>query len=484
MKTSSFCVHQQYQSQTELLGLSAFQTPSKKMSAGTPQGTGRRGKCSKKQTSNFTGLDDAPEPVTYEQVDLFQGYLNQIGASPLLAKEQEQILGERIRIGLNSLLEHLLASGCVADILLNHARTEMRRKDCAPARRATLDAMVLQAECILSGARERFASAREGCITMPPEVKAIFRELVAVLQLWPGESLKLLAALQSEFVSLFTGRGAVGDPSMQQQFLHRNLMARDACLSFLAEASRLCGAALAARNELVAANLRLVVSEAKKMKQAFLSLEDLVQEGNVGLVTAAERFDERMGNKFSTFAVRLIRSAMRRENDNLGRIIRLPVHRCDALRKFEEACGRLESQLHRPASVQQLAEDTGFACAEVRELFVLRQGTLSIDQQMGEEGDLTMEAFLPDPGSLSPFYGARDSAGCLDAYATGLPASQREVIAYLYGMWGRPQLSPEETAEALGINRAELRRLHLAALNLLRGALSSEGNYLRHDRAA
>lgn len=261
-------------------------------------------------------------------------------------------------------------------------------------------------------------------------------------------------------------------------------MDQDACLSFLSEASRLCRSALAARNELVAANLRLVVSEARKMKHAFLSLEDLVQEGNIGLVTAAERFDERLGHKFSTFAVRLIRSAMRRENDNLGRTIRLPVHRCDALRKIEEACGRLESQLQRPASVQQLAEDTGFECADVRELFVLKQGTLSIDQKMGEDGDLTMEAFLPDPHSLSPFYGTHDSTGCLDAYAEQLTATQREVVAYLYGMWGRPQLSVEETAGALSLGRAEVRHLHASALDLLRDAISSDEDCLGSVRAA
>jgi RNA polymerase sigma factor (sigma-70 family) len=401
----------------------------------------------------------------------FQVYLNQIGTKPLLSREQEVALGSRIRAGFEALLQHLLSSGRVGDMLLEKAQAEMTRANCEPTHRSALGAAMATAGAFLDNARERFASGALENADLNAEVAGAFSDLVAVLEIWPGQCLELLAQVEREFSDLFPRGSTSVETAPQAEFARRNLMDTANCGTFLAGARRLRAAAVASRNEMVNANLRLVVSTAKRMKQSFLSFDDLVQEGNRGLLTAAERFDERLGNRFSTFAVKLIKSAMRRENDNQGRTIRLPVHRCDALRKLDGARAQIESEIHRAASVEQLSEETGFSCSEVRELSELKQGMISLDQDAGEEGEQKFGDFLPDPASLTPIYGNSDAAGSLDPYLEHLAEAQRSVVAYVYGIGGCPLLSLKETAERLGLEHAEVRRLHQSALGALRNAI-------------
>lgn len=430
---------------------------------------------------NPGGLSEDEDSV---QSGTFQIYLKGIGASPLLSREQEVALGIRIRGGFEALLQHLLHSGRVGDILVEQAHAEMTRASCEPTRRAALSSALTVATAVLHNARERFASLPVEAVGPDKEVAAALGALAAVLEIWPDQCLALLKHLECESLDLFRPETKNPETSLLTEFARRNLMDWETCGSFLAKARRLRAAAVAARNEMVAPNLRLVVATAKKMKQAHLSFEDLVQEGNRGLVTAAERFDERLGNRFSTFATRLIKSAMRRENDNQGRTIRLPVHRCEALRKLEDARAQIESEIHQAASVEQLSEKTGFSCSEVRDLSVLKQGTVSLDQETGDEGEKTFGDFLQDPDSLTPFYGESGAAGSLDPYLEHLGEAQRTVVAYVYGIGGYPQLSIKETADRLGLKQSEARRLHQSALGALRSAIPYQAGSHRYACAA
>jgi RNA polymerase sigma factor (sigma-70 family) len=465
-------------------GRSDVKTASCRRSTKAPSAGGGRKRTAHNAAVKRLTADDVFETDAYSCEDVFRIYLNQIGATQLLSREQEAALGHRIRTGFNDLLQHLLSSGCVAHILLEQAQAEMARKSCQPARRLALAGMLTRAEALLSSAENRFVSGAVENTALNADVAAVFRELVPALGIRPDQSLELLARVGSEVSELFAKDSTELGAPLRWEFERKNLMDWNTCEAFLAEAARLRAAVIAARNEMVGANLRLVVSEAKKMKHAFLSVEDLVQEGNCGLIMAAERFDERLGHRFSTFAVKLIKSAMRRENDNQGRTIRLPVHRCDALRKMEDASARLEAQLHRPASVEQIAEETGFACSDVRELTVFKQCTVSLDLKIGDEEELTLEAFLADPGSLTPFYGDCEIAGVLDPYLRYLDDAQHNVVAFMYGIGGRPQLSLEATAQTLGLNRSDVRRLHQLALESLRNALREGGVPLGYARAA
>jgi RNA polymerase primary sigma factor len=420
---------------------------------------------------NHITPEGLPEAENSLQPGTFQIYLNGIGANPLLSRAQEAALGSRIRARFDALLKHLLSSGRVGDILLERTRAEVTRVSCEPARRSALGAALARAESVLCNARECFVSGPVGPASLNAEVASAMGDLVGVLEIWPDQCLDLLEELEREFSDRFVSGTKAPESGSQREFIRNNLMDSETCSVFLATANRLRIAATVARNELVDANLRLVVATAKRMTHAYLSLEDLVQEGNLGLLTAAERFDERLGNRFSTFATRLIKSAMRRENDNQGRTIRLPVHRCDALRKLEDARGRIEGEIHMAASVEQLAEETGFSCGEVLELTELKQGTVSLDQKTGDEGEQTLGDFVPDPESLTPFYAKSETAGTLDPYLEHLADAQRTVVAYVYGIGDCPQLSLKETAERLGLQQAEARRLHQSALRALRSTI-------------
>ena len=452
---------------------SYFKAPKAGMPDTAWKASPRTGPATKKRHGKRVDPEVFEEREASTEAGAFQIYLNLIGATPLLSREQEWALGNRIRAGFADLLQHLLPSGRVGDLLLRQAQAELNRADCAPARRSALGASLTKAANVLQTAREQFVPGSVETANLHTEMAAAMGKLVAVLEIWPDQCLELLEQVELEYSDLlYKGHSATGTHS-QSEFVRRNLMDAETCGTFLAGAMRLRTAAVAARNEMVAANLRLVVAIAKRMKQSYLPLEDLVQEGNRGLLLAAERFDERLGNRFSTFATRLIKSAMRRENDNQGRTIRLPVHRCEALRKLEDARAQIESELHQAASVEQLSEKTGFSCGEVRELTVLKQGTVSLEQETGDDGEQKLGDFLSDPASLTPFYGENEAAGSLDPYLKHLADTQRAIVAYVYGLGGCPQLSLKEAAEQLGLDQSEARRLHQTALKTLRTAIPS-----------
>lgn len=438
----------------------------------------------KSRREKGTGRQDFSETEDSKQEDTFRIYLNEIGSTGLLSPEEERELGRRIRTGLNALLQHLLASGWVGEVLLEQTRTEMARKKCSPAHKSALSSALKRAEAVLFSAREKFDLGADRTTGGHAEVAAVFAELVSVMGLCPDRGLDLLALLEEEWSNVCKNTAANPESAAPSQFVRRNLMGPDTCESFLAEGRRLRAAALTARNQMVAANLRLVVSVAKKMPMAFLSLEDLVQEGNFGLVKAAERFDERLGHRFSTFAVRLIKTAMRRENDNQGRTIRLPVHRCEALRKLEEARRRIEAETQEPASVGQLSAETGFSDDEVRELTLLKQAPVSLQQETGDAGGLTLEALLPDPDSLTPYDGENETDSGMDSYLQHLGETQRTVVACLYGIGSMPQLTLEETADVLELTHAQVRTLHQGALVLLRNLIASRAGTARFAHAA
>ncbi len=416
-----------------------------------------------------------------EQESTLRIYLNQIGATPLLSKEQEADLGRSIREAFDALLQHLLGSGYVLEVLLDRGDTELGRKVCVGQRRADLEMAVQAGRSVLSRARDCIAAGTAISPELRSEMKRVFRSLVAALDVRPAMGVELLELLTSRHALSASSAGASpekGKCFSQDEFSVTNLMDSEACRRFICEGGRLKHQALLRRNQMVDANLRLVASLAGKMKHAFLSKEDLIQEGSFGLVTAAERFDERLGNRFSTFAVNLIKSAMRRENDNQGRLIRLPVHQCEALRRVEQARVNLEYQLRRAPSPLELAEETGFTRDEVLELSVLREGTVSIHALAGGDGDTMLEEFVADPDSLKPFYGESELSGSFDRQLWALEEGQRRVIFCLYGLGGAPRLSSVETAAMLGIKTPEVTRLHKLALDSIRtGFLAGAGSH-------
>ena len=242
------------------------------------------------------------------------------------------------------------------------------------------------------------------------------------------------------------------------------------------------------KRRLMQANLRLVVSIAKRYRHTNLSLLDLVQEGNLGLIKAVDRFQYRRGFKFSTYATWWIRQAITRSIADTGRTIRLPVHVVGSLNQIAAARKALVSELGRDPTVQELSARTRIPAEKV--MLVIRSGAplASLDAQVTD--DAVFGQFLPDTGALSPeaVWLERDQLRHLKLSLDSLDERERRVIELRYGIVNARQHTLREIGQCLGISRARVRQIEERAMTQLRRAVPVAGGgpgrrRPRHPRA-
>jgi RNA polymerase primary sigma factor len=226
-----------------------------------------------------------------------------------------------------------------------------------------------------------------------------------------------------------------------------------------------------AAHDLVRANLRFVVTVAKQYLGQGLSLEDLINEGNIGLMKAATRFDERRGYKFISYAVWWVRQAILQAISDQSRVVRLPQNRSVVMHKVHRTSAQLQQELSRQPRPEEIAERVGLKIQEVREALQIGQPETGLDEVISHEDGRTVGDTIADPKEAAKAdtrLMRRSRTEDLRSALDKLPSREAEIVSLYFGLGSEPAMTLEEIGQRFGLTRERIRQLKERALGRLR----------------
>ena len=321
-------------------------------------------------------------------------------------------------------------------------------------------------------ARMRFRRCRAKSLTLVEELSLRTRRVQPLLKLLRGMSGRM-DRLQQELRLMAHGQASRDDRANMRKELRdlmistlespRSLRTRVGILERLQEEYE------ASKRNLSAANLRLVVSIAKKYRNRGLSFLDLIQEGNTGLMRAVDKYEYRRGFKFSTYATWWIRQAITRAIADQARTIRIPVHMIDVLSKLRTMSKKLLHELGREPTVEEISHASGIAIEEARRVLDMGRQPMSLDRPVGESEDASFSEFVEDLGSESPTHSATHGLlkDRLDSLLKTLTYREREIIRLRYGLTDGYTYTLEEVGRIFRVTRERVRQIEAKAVKKL-----------------